>query len=210
MSNECEPRVLTSTQNERKVAPPQPEQLQTSGSHHEIALVDHIKNISSTLGGTTIATLSPSFEVFFRSSSTLFPPSCSPLFPPSISRTWPRRALVHDDLRDHPHLRDEVSTRLAEQSAGLRITGFVFPTQPDFEPDLQYPTDRPNQNHHPHLSSRDNCSPRTIPTATIVHIWHRNGESSPGRWTLKSPESQSPTTLPPHPPPRLRQQPFIQ
>ncbi|KAF8416113.1 hypothetical protein EV426DRAFT_702410 [Tirmania nivea] len=51
-------------QPQRKVGTQQPEQLQTSGQHHEIALAAHNKNIYSDLGGTAFANLSPSFEAF--------------------------------------------------------------------------------------------------------------------------------------------------
>ncbi|KAF8419257.1 hypothetical protein BGX38DRAFT_1272364 [Terfezia claveryi] len=60
-------------QDERLVGSLQPQQLQTNGRHHEKALAAHNRNIYSNLGGTTIATLSPSIEAFSplpRSSSS--------------------------------------------------------------------------------------------------------------------------------------------
>jgi hypothetical protein len=50
----------------------QPEQLQTSGRYHEMALATHNTNIPSYLGGTTIATLSSSSEAFLLFFPALF------------------------------------------------------------------------------------------------------------------------------------------
>ncbi|RPB18204.1 hypothetical protein L211DRAFT_871889 [Terfezia boudieri ATCC MYA-4762] len=50
--------------DERLVGSQQPEHLQTSGQHHEIALAAYNENIYTDLGGTTIATLSPAIEPF--------------------------------------------------------------------------------------------------------------------------------------------------
>ncbi|KAF8426118.1 hypothetical protein BGX38DRAFT_1279077 [Terfezia claveryi] len=61
-----------SRQDERLVGSQQPEHLQTRGQHHEIALAVHIKNIYTDLGGTTIATLSPSSEAFHAEDKAVF------------------------------------------------------------------------------------------------------------------------------------------
>ncbi|KAF8419085.1 hypothetical protein EV426DRAFT_712591 [Tirmania nivea] len=49
---------------QRKVGTQQPEQVQTSGLHHEIALTAYNRNIYSNLRVTTFINLSPSFEAF--------------------------------------------------------------------------------------------------------------------------------------------------
>ena len=115
-------------QNERLVGSPQPEQLQTSGRHHEVALAADNANIPSDLGGTTIATLFPSSEAFLLLFSALF-------FLFSHEKR-PQRALVHESTHTkraptpnaHPHQTRTHTKRAPTPPTTQRIRDFVTPT----------------------------------------------------------------------------------
>jgi len=115
----------TSITHQRLVGTQQPEQLQTNGQHHKIALADYITDIYSDLGGTTVATLSPSCDAFYLFSPARFSP---------LSRKTPSTSI---GPRVYPHL------KLASTQ---RIRVFVIPTPTPSQRDREaHPT-----NHHDH------------------------------------------------------------